>query len=93
MKTKISDFCRIFAGLALFLYASSGVADQAPNPRSAVAMNSGTARSGGAVVSRGNGKSGAVVSRSAIVKPADIKLIIVTNPFKYFAHINTSYVA
>lgn len=70
MKTKISDFCRIFAGLALFLYASSGVADQAPNPRSAVAMNSGTARSGGAVVSRGNGKSGAVVSRSAIVNAA-----------------------
>ena len=66
----MSDFCRIFAGLVVFLYASSGLADQAPNPRSAVAMNSGAARSGGAVVSRGNGKSGAVVSRGAIVNAA-----------------------
>ena len=60
---KLSNFCRFSVGLMAFLCASSVMADQAPNPRSAVAVNSAP-RTNTKVVARGNGDNGVVVNRT-----------------------------
>ena len=60
---KLSNFCRFSVGLMAFLCASSVMADQAPNPRSAVAVNSAP-RTNAKVVTRGNGDNGVVVNRT-----------------------------
>ena len=55
---------RIPAVLAMCLCATAGVADQAPNPRSAVSVDTNTARSTSAkVMKRGDGTATSVVSR------------------------------
>ena len=62
------NFYRFSAVLAVFACATSAIADQAPNPRSAVAVSAANARSGsGKVVTRGDGTAGTVVSRGGDV--------------------------
>lgn len=57
-------FYQFPAVLAMCLAATSGVADQAPNPRSAVSANTNTARNSSAkVMTRGDGTAASVVSR------------------------------
>lgn len=63
LKKSLSNFCRFSVGLMAFLCASSVMADQAPNPRSAVAVNSAP-RTNAKVVTRGNGDNGVVVNRT-----------------------------
>ncbi len=63
LKMKLSNFCRFSVGLMAVLCASSAMADQAPNPRSAVAVNAAP-RTSAKVVTRGDGDSGAVVNRT-----------------------------
>ncbi len=65
LKMKLSNFCRFSVGLMAFLCASSAMADQSPNPRSAVSVNS-VPRIGTKVVTRGDGDAGAVVSRTGV---------------------------
>ncbi len=58
------NFYRFSAVLAIFACATSVFADQAPNPRSAVAVNTANSRSSSKVVTRGDGTAGTVVSRT-----------------------------
>lgn len=60
-------FYRFPAVLTMCLCATSGVADQAPNPRSAVSADVNAVRnSSSRVVTRGDGSSATVVSRGAV---------------------------
>ena len=64
MKAMFKHFYQFPAVLAMCLAATSGVADQAPNPRSAISANTNTARNSSAkVMTRGDGTAASVVSR------------------------------
>ena len=64
MKAMFKHFYQFPAVLAMCFAATSGVADQAPNPRSAVSANTNTARNSSAkVMTRGDGTAASVVSR------------------------------
>ena len=65
LKVKLSNFYRFSVGIMAFLYMTSVVAEPAPNPRSAVTANSAS-RTSAKVITRGDGNSGAVVSRTGL---------------------------
>lgn len=76
VKRVLKDFCKIFPVFTMCCAGVMAHAEQAPNPRSATAMNSvgAVGRTAGAVV-RGNGDKTQVVSgatRSAVLRPGAI---------------------